>query len=182
MEIVRIARRAVVDVLAGEIVGVFAHVERADQDGAGRLQPLDQRRIARRRRQIAIDLGAGQCRQAGNVEQILDRERHAGQRRKLFALRPCLIEHSCASKRAPLGDRREGIEQRVALADACQRRFDNMCCADTAGRNGSGDIGRRVPGKIAGRGLKHGRPVRARHRPATQIRRPTPRGAGSNAD
>ena len=49
VEIVRIARRPVVHVLAGEVVGVFAHVERADQDGAGRFEPLDQRRIARRR-------------------------------------------------------------------------------------------------------------------------------------
>ena len=37
---------AVVDVLAGEVVGVLAHVERADQHGAGRLQPRDQRRVA----------------------------------------------------------------------------------------------------------------------------------------
>ncbi len=47
LEVVRIARWAVMDVLAGEVVGVFAHVERADQDRAGRLQPLDQRCVAR---------------------------------------------------------------------------------------------------------------------------------------
>ncbi len=182
VEIVRIARGAVVDVLAGEIVGVFAHVERADEDGAGRLQPLDQRRIARGRRQIAVDLGAGERRQAGNVEQVLDRERHAGQRRKPLASRPCLIERLRAGERALLGDGGEGIEQRVALADTRQRRFDDMRRADAAGGDGGGDRGRRVPGKIAGRGLKHGRPVRARHRPAAQIRRPAPRGAGSNAD
>ena len=41
--IVRIARGAVMHVLAGEVVGVFAHVERADQHGAGRFHPLDQR-------------------------------------------------------------------------------------------------------------------------------------------
>ncbi len=78
--IVRIARRAVVHVFAGEVVGVFAHVERADEDRAGRFQPLDQRRVARGRRHVAVDLRAGQRRQAGDVEQILDRERHAGQR------------------------------------------------------------------------------------------------------
>ena len=44
--VVRIARGAVVDVLAGEVVGVFAHVERADQHRAGRFEPRDQRRIA----------------------------------------------------------------------------------------------------------------------------------------
>ena len=51
LEVMRIARGAVVHVLAGEVVGVFAHVERADQHRAGRLQPLDQRRVARGRRQ-----------------------------------------------------------------------------------------------------------------------------------
>ena len=50
LEVVRIARGAVVHVLAGEVVGVFAHVERADQHGAGRFQALDQRRVARGRR------------------------------------------------------------------------------------------------------------------------------------
>ena len=45
--IMRIARGSVVDVFAGEVVGVFAHVERADQHGAGGFQPFDQRRIAR---------------------------------------------------------------------------------------------------------------------------------------
>ena len=47
VEIVRIARGAVMDVLAGEVVGVFAHVERADEDGAGGFEPLDQGRVAR---------------------------------------------------------------------------------------------------------------------------------------
>ena len=48
--VVRIARGAVMHVLAGEVVGVFAHVERADQHRAGRFQPLDQRGVARGRR------------------------------------------------------------------------------------------------------------------------------------
>ena len=34
LEIVRIARRTVVGILSGEVIGVFAHVERADEDGA----------------------------------------------------------------------------------------------------------------------------------------------------
>ena len=67
-------------VLAGEVVGVFAHVERADQHRAGRFEPLDQRRVARRRRALAVDLRAGERRQARDVEQVLDRERHAGER------------------------------------------------------------------------------------------------------
>ena len=79
-EIVRIVRVAVMHVLAGEVVGVFAHVERADQHGAGGLEPLDQRRVVRRGRKLAVDLRAGACRQALHVEQVLHRERHAGER------------------------------------------------------------------------------------------------------
>ena len=48
--IVRIARGAVMNVFAGEVVGVFAHVERADENGAGGFEPLDQGGVARRRR------------------------------------------------------------------------------------------------------------------------------------
>ncbi len=84
-EIVGIARRTVVRVLAGEVVGVFAHVQRADQDGARRLELLDQRRIRRRRLALAIDLGAGAGRQAGDVKQVLDRERRAGERPERLA-------------------------------------------------------------------------------------------------
>ena len=43
-------------VLAGEVIGVLAHVERADQHGTGRFQFLDQHKIAFRRRISAIDL------------------------------------------------------------------------------------------------------------------------------
>ena len=45
----------------------------------------DQRRIARRRRTLAIDLRAGERRQPGDVEQVLDRERNARERPS----RPC---------------------------------------------------------------------------------------------
>ncbi len=73
------------DVLAGEVVGVFAHVQRADEDGAGVFEPLDQGRVAVSRRILAIDLRAGQRRQAGDIEQVLHRERHAGERTERLA-------------------------------------------------------------------------------------------------
>ena len=47
------------DVLAGEVVGVFAHVQRADQDRAGRFQPRDQRRVGVGGRMVAVDLRSG---------------------------------------------------------------------------------------------------------------------------
>ena len=63
-EIMRIARGPVVDVLAGEVVGVLAHVERSHQHGAGRLEPPDQRGIAAGRWPVPVDLGAGQSGEA----------------------------------------------------------------------------------------------------------------------
>ena len=72
-------------ILAGEVVGVFAHVERADQHRAGRLHALDQGGVARRRRKFAIDLRSGAGRQALHIEQVLHRERHAGERARIFA-------------------------------------------------------------------------------------------------
>ena len=73
------------NILAGEVVGVFAHIERADQHSAGRLQPLDQSGIARRRRKVAIDLRSGAGRQPLHIEQVLDRERHPGERADVFS-------------------------------------------------------------------------------------------------
>ena len=80
MRVVRIARRAVVAVLAGEVVGEFAHVQRADENGAGGFEPGDQRRVRIRRRTLAVDLRTGQSRHSGDVDQVLDRKRHTGER------------------------------------------------------------------------------------------------------
>ena len=65
-------------VLAGEVVGVLAHVERADQHRTRGLEPFDESCIGAGRGALAIDLRVGQRRQARHVEQVLDRERHAG--------------------------------------------------------------------------------------------------------
>ena len=54
--VVRIARRAVVAVLAREVVGVLAHVQGADQNGARIFQLGDQRGVGVRRRPRAVDL------------------------------------------------------------------------------------------------------------------------------
>ena len=78
--VVRVAGRSVVRVLGREAVGVLVHVERADQHRTGAFEARDQRAVVRGRRTLALDLRAGAGRQAGHVEQVLDRERHAEQR------------------------------------------------------------------------------------------------------
>ena len=107
-------------VLAGEIVGVFAHVERADQHRAGGFEPRDQRRVVRGRRRAAVDLGAGAGRQAGDVEQVLDREGHAGERQVLAVRGP--IDGARRGAGALGGDVGEGVERGVARGDLARAR------------------------------------------------------------
>ena len=86
--IMRIARRPVMGVLGREAVGVFVHVERADQDRARGGKPSNKRRVANRRRALFVDARAGDGRQSRDVVEVLDRERHAGQRPEIVAPPP----------------------------------------------------------------------------------------------
>ena len=176
VKIMRIARRTVVNILAGEIIGVFAHVQRADQDGAGAFQPLDQRCVAGRWSRVAVDLRARKRRHAGDVEQIFHRERHAGQRRRRFAPGAGVVKRPGTRQRALLGDGGEGIEQRIAGADTRQRRFNDVQRADAARTECSGNVRRGLPGKVERDRFKHGTPGQARFRQKARTRRPVLRG------
>ena len=113
-------------ILARKIVGVLAHVERADQHGALRLHALDQRRIARRRRQIAVDLRAGAGGKTFYVEQILDRERHAGERPDLLAGGDGGIDRAGFCARAVGGDVGERVQHGIVLGDPRQGGFGRI--------------------------------------------------------
>ena len=125
--VVRVARGAVVHVLAGEVVGVLAHVERADQHGAGRLQPRDQR--ARRPWPAArsrLILEPAQRRQARDVEQVLDGERHAGERPERLARGARRIDRARLA-RAPARavTAVKALSAGLRSRDARQRRLDD---------------------------------------------------------
>ena len=81
--VVRVERGAVVDVLAGEVIGVFAHVQAAEQHRAGRPHLRHQRRVGGGRRIVAVDQRAGAGDDALDVEEVLDRIGHAGERQRL---------------------------------------------------------------------------------------------------
>ena len=132
--IVRIARRAVMHILAGEIVGVFAHVERADQHGALRLHALDQRGVARRRREIAVDLRSGAGGKTFYVEQVLDRERHAGERPDLLAGGDRGIDRAGFCTRAVGGDVGERIQHGIVFGDPRQARLRSHRARTACGR------------------------------------------------
>ena len=99
----------VVHVLPREVIGVLAHVQGADKHRAGRFEPGYQRRIARRRRTLAIDLRAGTRRQPGNVKKVLDRERNARER----PLGAGTVDCSRLVQRALRGNIRERVERRI---------------------------------------------------------------------
>jgi hypothetical protein len=128
------------DVLASKVIGVFAHIERADQHRALRFQLFDQRRVMLRRRQLAVDLGAGTRREARNIEQVLHRERHARQWAQRLAGGMRDIERFRARQRALGGDVSEGVEHLIASADRGERGFHHGLYADLAARHGAGDL------------------------------------------
>ena len=135
-------------VLTGEVVGVFAHVERAHEHGAGGFEPRDQRRVARGRRAVAINLGAGERRQPRNVEQVLDRERHAGEWPELPAVEPRVVNCPRLRQGAVLEHGGEGIEHRIVGGNARERRAHHRARARAARANGRGNLARMCAGAI----------------------------------
>ena len=121
-EIVRVERGAVMGVLAGEIIGVFAHVEPAEQHRAGRLHAVDQEGVGLCRRIVAVDLRAGPRRHALDVEEVLDRVGHAGQRQRL-AGGDGRIDRVGLGQGAVEGRVGEGAELRVGRLDLGDGRF-----------------------------------------------------------
>ncbi len=113
-------RRAVVVVLGDEAIGEFVHVQRADQDRVRGLQAGDERRIACRGGRIAANERAGQGLQALDVEQVLDRERHARQGPRLRARRDPGVQPARIVERPLVKHLREGVQPAVDLGDAVQ--------------------------------------------------------------
>ncbi len=128
-------------ILAGEVIGVFAHVERADQHRAGRLHPLDQRGVALGRLEIAIDLRAGAGRKPLHIEQILDGERHAGKRPGIFSGRNGGIDGARLGARAIRGHVGECIQDRIVFCDSRQRCFGDGKRRDFSARYGLRNFG-----------------------------------------
>ena len=129
------------DVLARKIIGVFAHVEGADADGSRELQPLDERRVAPGRRIVAVDLRAGPGRDARKVEQVLDREGHAGERAGVMASGSGGIDRIGFRQGASGRDVGKGPERAVPRRNAGERRLRGGACRQSAVAHGRRDGG-----------------------------------------
>ncbi len=92
-----------------------------------------------RRRPLAVDLRARPRRQALHVEQVLDRERRAGQRPQRLAARPRRVQRVGLRQRPLGGDVGEGAEAGIALGDPRQRGLGDLARPHLAGTHGGGD-------------------------------------------
>ena len=123
-------------VLGDEAVGELVHVQRAHQDRPGGGQALDQDCVMGGRRGVATDLRASQGRQALDVEQVLHREGHAGQRTGDVAR----IDRVRGGQGALGGDGREGVDAAIQAGNARQCGFGHGPGGDAAGADLAGDL------------------------------------------
>ena len=158
----RIARRSVVHILACEVVGVLAHVERADQHGTGRFHALDQGGVAEGRLEVAIDPGSGAGRKALHIDQVFDRERYAGKRPGIFPGRDGGIDGARVGTRAIRGHVGERIQDGIVFGYTRQRRFGDSKRRDLSAR----DSLRNFRGRQPVEGGSHGEIRLQRHWPA----------------
>jgi hypothetical protein len=72
-------------VFGGEAISELIHVESAYEYGACTTQRADRGGIVRRRGSVCADDGAGEGGKTLYVEKVLDCERNAGERARIFA-------------------------------------------------------------------------------------------------
>jgi hypothetical protein len=135
-----------VDVLAGEVIGVFAHVQRAHEDRALRFHVGDERRVRLGWGVVAVDARACQRDLACDVVEVLHREESARQRAAIFA--PCMarIESRSLRTRTLRSDAGEGAQRGIMGRDARQRRLDHLSRSEGPGLETCGGLSRRDRG------------------------------------
>jgi hypothetical protein len=134
---------AVVDVFPGEIIGVLAHVESAHEHRAGGFEACDQRRVLLCGRVVTVDLRSGDGRHPCDIEQVLDRERHPGERAHLCAVLTRGVDRVGAGERTLIGDGGERVERSIQRGDTRERARHHVAGADLAIMDG---VGNRVGG------------------------------------
>ena len=127
----RIADIAGVDVVPGRAVGELHHVERAEPERAGGLEPLHRGR-GRRRDPAFADLRAAFGELALGVVHVLVGERHAVQRPLRLAGGKRAIRRLGGFQRVLGLDPRERVERRLPFVDARDQRLGDFDRRDLA--------------------------------------------------
>ena len=111
LEVPRVARGAVRGVLGGRAHGELVHVGLAEDDDVGGAQPLDHGRVVRRPPALE-DAGAAGGGHALHRQDVLQRQRHAGQRAEGLPRRPLAVDRARGLDRV-LVERRAGTHGRA---------------------------------------------------------------------
>ena len=143
-------------ILAGEVIGVFTHVQRAHEDCALRFQIGDQRRVRLGGGMVAVDARAREGDLACDVVEVLHGEEGARQRAAILAPRMARIEHRGLRTGARGGDAGEGAQRGIMGRNARQRRLDHLGRSEGPGLEASGGLSRRHRGGRRAHGVKTG--------------------------
>ena len=101
-------------------------------------QPLEVRRGGR---MVAVDPRAGEGRQPGNVDEVLDGKRHACQRSHRVPLSDHCVDRRGTGSGAVSRHRSKSVEPLVVPLDDGQSRLDDLVGAALASSNCGGDVG-----------------------------------------
>jgi hypothetical protein len=135
---VRVARVAILRVLAGEAVGAFVHAGGGDENRAGGLESTDGEGIRRRGRVGGEGGAAGARHAAGDVEEVLGRERNALERPDGRTGGPGRVERQGAGAGADGVKGRHGI-QRSGDVERGEGRLDAFGGTHPSGGDSGGN-------------------------------------------
>ena len=133
LEVPRVARVAVRRVLGGRAHRELVHVGLAEDRQPGGLDPLDERRVVRRHPALE-DLRAGRGRLALGHDDVLDGDRHAGQRVQLLARGAAGVDVGRGGERLVGVDVQERVHGAVDGGDAVQVGLRDLDAGHLAGR------------------------------------------------
>ena len=140
-EIARIARRPERLVGAPAAEGEFHGVGLAEDDRARRAQPRDDRRVRRGGRDAGAAARAAAGRQPGDVDEVLDPDRRAGERPERRAKPAQFVDAPRVGHGARGVERDEGVQPGIARGDVGERRGHDLLGAPRAARQSRPDFG-----------------------------------------
>ena len=140
----RIPRRAERGVLGRRSHRELVAVGLADDDRAGRFEPLDDRRVVRRHERLE-DLRRGRRPDTSRADVVLERDGHAGQR-PIAPARPIAIERRRPLERLFRGDGVEGVQSGLGCVDRGERRLADVDRGSIARADGVAESRERVRG------------------------------------
>ena len=140
VEVPRVAGDAVRGVLGRRAHRELVHVRLAEDDHAPALQPLDHRGVVRRTPPLEDLRPAGRGR-TPHREDVLQRQRHSGERTQRLAVGARAVDRICLGERELAVDVQEGVDGLVGALDAVEVRLATSRADTSPPAIDRGDLG-----------------------------------------